>query len=252
MKLFKKEKKGNKRILHFFGIKISYKKEIKKRGLYASYGNNIINILNSKNNQIPKNLQIEILGQNNIVEIEMPIKFKGKNLIKIVGDNNVFNVKKSIYGIEDTEFYCCDGGSILIEENVGTNKGCYFVCSNDFDIKHKIVFGKDVHLARNTTVRTSDGHTIIDKTTNEPINEPKDVIVGNHVWIGANATLLKGATLGNNSIIATCSLVNKVFKKDNVIIAGLPAKIVKENVDWDYEDFGSYKLLQKISKEKIL
>jgi acetyltransferase-like isoleucine patch superfamily enzyme len=44
--------------------------------------------------------------------------------------------------------------------------------------------------------------------------------------------LLKGSFIKDNSIIATGSVVTKAFEESNVIIAGSPAKIVKENVSW--------------------
>ena len=47
--------------------------------------------------------------------------------------------------------------------------------------------------------------------------------------------ILKGVTIGDNCIIGAGSIVTKPFDKGNVIIAGVPAKIVKENINWDYK-----------------
>ena len=79
--------------------------------------------------------------------------------------------------------------------------------------------------------RTGDSHSIIDVVSKKRINYAQDVIIGNHVWIGAHSKILKGVTIGDNSIIGTNSLVTKNILK-NSIAAGIPAKVLKSNVDW--------------------
>ena len=54
----------------------------------------------------------------------------------------------------------------------------------------------------------------------------KDIIVGNDVWLGANAVILAGVTIGNGSVIAAGSVVNKDIK-EYTIAAGVPAKPLK-------------------------
>lgn len=54
----------------------------------------------------------------------------------------------------------------------------------------------------------------------------KGIEIGNNVWVGAKVTFLDGAKIGNNTIIAAGAVVNKEFP-DNVIIGGIPAKIIK-------------------------
>ena len=55
----------------------------------------------------------------------------------------------------------------------------------------------------------------------------KGIKIGNNVWIGAKVTFLDGASIGNNSDVAAGAVVNGVFP-NNVIIGGVPAKILKE------------------------
>lgn len=52
------------------------------------------------------------------------------------------------------------------------------------------------------------------------------VTIGNDVWIGANCTVLPGVTIGNNVIVAAGAVVTKDVK-DNCIVGGVPARIVK-------------------------
>jgi acetyltransferase-like isoleucine patch superfamily enzyme len=55
----------------------------------------------------------------------------------------------------------------------------------------------------------------------------KGIKIGNNVWIGAKATFLDGSIIGNNCVVAAGAVVNGVFP-NNVIIGGVPAKILKE------------------------
>jgi acetyltransferase-like isoleucine patch superfamily enzyme len=52
------------------------------------------------------------------------------------------------------------------------------------------------------------------------------VIIGNNCWIGANAVILPGVVLGDNVVVAAGSVVTKSFES-NVIVAGVPAKVIK-------------------------
>ena len=60
-----------------------------------------------------------------------------------------------------------------------------------------------------------------------------DICIGDHVWIGYGSKILKNSVVSNDSIIGTCSLINKKFYQSNIIIAGIPGRIVKEHVNWD-------------------
>jgi len=67
---------------------------------------------------------------------------------------------------------------------------------------------------------------------NSPFAYAKNVTIGNHVWVGAHASILKGSVIPNNCVIATRSVITKVFNESHAVIAGIPAKIVKHNIDW--------------------
>ena len=58
----------------------------------------------------------------------------------------------------------------------------------------------------------------------------KPINIGNNVWTGMNSLILKGVSIGENSIIAAHSVVTKDVP-DNVIVGGNPAKILKQLVD---------------------
>ena len=56
-------------------------------------------------------------------------------------------------------------------------------------------------VSKDVSIRTGDSHSIIDLKTKKRINFGKDVVIGNHVWLGLNTSILKGVRIGNNSIV---------------------------------------------------
>lgn len=93
--------------------------------------------------------------------------------------------------------------------------------------------GENVLFGWNCTVIDGDGHSVIDSITHKKQNEPEDILVGNHVWIAANASLLKGCVLGNNSVVGYGSVVTGKFNDNGGIIAGVPGKTLKTNITWE-------------------
>ena len=56
--------------------------------------------------------------------------------------------------------------------------------------------------------------------------------IGNNVWIGANATVLKGSMIQDNSIVGTSAVIAKIFSEKNIVIAGNSGKVVKRDISW--------------------
>ncbi|MDR1682775.1 MAG: acyltransferase [Candidatus Symbiothrix sp.] len=97
----------------------------------------------------------------------------------------------------------------------------------------KIEVGDDCMFSSNILIWAQDWHEIYDEQTKQRINHAKNVKIRNHVWVGYNTKILKGVTIGNNSIIATSTVVTKSFEsEENVVIAGNPGKIVKRGINW--------------------
>ena len=82
-------------------------------------------------------------------------------------------------------------------------------------------------------VLTSDYHSILDASSGRRINHAKDVVIGDRVWFCRDFTILKGANIGNDSVVAAKALVTSGTYENNVVLAGNPAKVVKRNIAWD-------------------
>ena len=114
---------------------------------------------------------------------------------------------------------------LMIGNHVGFS-GNFICCVNEIRI------GDYVNLGTGACIYDTDFHPIdflerrknpgfdLDKIPHAPVK------IGNDVWIGANALILKGVTLGDRVIVAAGSIVTKSFPAD-CIIGGNPAKIIK-------------------------
>lgn len=233
MALFSFKKSDLKIEICFFGIKISFKRFL----------------------HILKNNKIYIVGQNGKQKRVYFVKgvkfnFKGIGAVCILPANNVFkNCQFDMYSNSYLEFKNPQNNWIYnLYLEVGFN--CKIIIADGFktvgtkiynaELGSNVIIGKDCMFSDNTLIRTHDGHTIIDIATKQPINYPKDVVIGNHVWMAKNTTILKGVNICDNIIIATNSIVSKSFEDSNVILAGCPAKIVKTGVTWDIKNCAHY------------
>ncbi|MBR1605037.1 MAG: hypothetical protein IJ660_02885 [Alphaproteobacteria bacterium] len=96
----------------------------------------------------------------------------------------------------------------------------------------KITMG-DCGLA-DTVIYNTDYHPIYDYS-GKRINEDKDVVIEDNVWVGRKTTVLKGVHLGNGCILGFGCIVSKDVPP-HCIVAGQPARVVKENVVWDISE----------------
>ena len=151
------------------------------------------------------NCKISITGNNNTIIIDEKV-FAVKCEIHIENDNNLVKIGKETHISGFTHLACIEGCSILIGE--------------------RCLFSSDV------TFRTGDSHSILDLEGNR-INPSQNIEIGNHVWIGNKTIITKGVIIAENCILATGAVITKKFGESNVIIGGIPAKIIKRNVDWD-------------------
>jgi acetyltransferase-like isoleucine patch superfamily enzyme len=141
----------------------------------------------------------------------------GKNLHINSGDN--FNVigrqQKTIFWVE---------GELIIGDNVGMSATA-IICN------HQIIIGNNVTIGGNTVIYDTDFHNLDplirnDKALDKQTAIKLPVLIEDNVFIGAHTTILKGVTIGKNSIIGACSVVTKNIPA-NEIWAGNPAKCIK-------------------------
>ena len=115
-------------------------------------------------------------------------------------------------------FYSDCGKNITVGKNVFINSGCHFQDQGGIMIGDGALIGHNVVLATLNHDFAPQKRSAL---------HPAPIVIGEKVWIGANATIVPGVTVGNGAIIAAGAVVTKDVP-ENVIVGGVPAKIIKE------------------------
>jgi acetyltransferase-like isoleucine patch superfamily enzyme len=126
-------------------------------------------------------------------------------------------------------FATARGVSITIDENATLEVGKRVwinSCSKLICCKH-IRIGDDSLISWDVEIRDSDIHHLL----SEGFVSSKAIEIGNNVWIGSRATILKGVKIGSGSIVATGAVVTKDVP-ENCLVAGVPGRVIRSNVSW--------------------
>ncbi len=208
--------------------------KIKKKVLPVLGENNTIIIGGRELTEDDKQLldkagKITIEGNNNVVELADITNLNCD--IWVQGNNNRISIGKckGLTKIHVSMHQNWDNRELIINDfryflNVG-----FSVIGNN----RKIHVGKDCMFSSGINVWTTDFHPIYDLETNKRVNEEQDIIIGDHVWLGQEIFISKGSIIPSGCVVGAKSFVNKAFTKENTIIAGIPAKVVKENIRWE-------------------
>lgn len=180
-----------------------------------------------------KNSAIIVEGEGNCIIIERCRTIQNLS-VHFKGNYKTLYIHKSNKKIRGLKIVSNRANEQSIE--IGEEFGCGGVEIQANDGLENISIGKDCLFSWGIRIRSSDGHSILGLDTKLVMNLPADVKIGDHVWVSENVSVLKGASVGSNSIIAHSSVVTSPFEEENVIVGGTPAKILKRLVSWDREN----------------
>lgn len=157
------------------------------------------------------------------VRIDSRSHLVARNGGKIFIANNVYlrsNSKGYHSGMPFPTTLLADGNSSLIK--IGDNcriNGAYIHSQKSIEI------GCNCVIAAGVNILDSNGHVVHSGNRTTGRDEPKNIIIGDNVWLGVNSIILKDSRIGNNCVVSACSVVKGYFP-DNSIIQGNPATIV--------------------------
>ena len=169
--------------------------------------------------------KVKIGGIGNKIIIDKQSWLKNCRIV-IIGNDNHIHIKDNCRLSNVTLWIEDDNGKILIDSNT-TMEGGSIAASEGTAIS----IGKDCMLSYGIDIRSGDSHGIF-TMEGQRINQSENISIGSHVWIGANATILKGSKIPSESVIGHSSVVNSVLNQSNSIYAGIPAILKKTGIKW--------------------
>jgi acetyltransferase-like isoleucine patch superfamily enzyme len=213
------------------------------------------NVFDFHESSILKYSIFQIHGDNNRIIVEDDCRVTNQKIC-IYGDNNTVLIRngsklRGVPGKVDEQCILIKGsqskvligkrvrlqGELVLkgvskEINIGdfsTLGNVYFLVAENTNLN----IGKDCMFSHGISVRTSDSHSIINSKTGKRTNYAKDIVIGDHVWIGMNVLLTRGAIIPTGCVVATGAVVTKPFHGENCSIGGIPARVLSENITWD-------------------
>ena len=187
---------------------------------------------------------VNFIDKSGLVIIQEPIKIS-KQVRITLGNDSICAISKNAYFQNLTVSLKGQGSTFFCGEDVEIRSGNI---SSNCEPGMEIIIGTDSRISTHLCARTDDGHTIIDiSNPHKAINKPAfGIHIGKHVWIGQEVMILKDVVIPDGCIVATRSLVTKRNFKQNSLLAGAPAKIIKSNVTWDKRQIHRFEKDQNI------
>ncbi|MEN8884906.1 MAG: acyltransferase [Winogradskyella sp.] len=162
----------------------------------------------------------------------MKVKFR-RNVISI----GRVNLGSGVKIVVEANAYIKFGDNVTIKNNttIYAKKNSKITFGNNTSTGHdteisankSITIGSDVIMGANTYITDSNhGYSMTGIPFREQPMEIGSVEIGNNVWLGRNAMILKGSNVGSDTVVAAGAVVTKCFP-ENIILGGVPAKVIK-------------------------
>ncbi len=114
-------------------------------------------------------------------------------------------------------FYTDFGKNITVGENVFINACCHFQDHGG------VTLGDGCQIGHNVVFATLN-HELAPERRH--VTLPAPIVLGRNVWVGSNATILSGVTIGDNAVVAAGAVVTKDVPSD-AVVGGVPARFIK-------------------------
>jgi acetyltransferase-like isoleucine patch superfamily enzyme len=129
-----------------------------------------------------------------------------------------------------------NGFKLSVAESGTVTFGPEFVLSAESQIvcRESIVFGRGCLISWDVLVLDSDFHPVV-YDGGPPPSPEAPVVLGEHVWVGARASILKGVRLANDVVVAAGAIVTQSQEEPNVVVGGNPAQVMRTGVQWSHD-----------------
>ena len=162
----------------------------------------IKNYINVKRNGIPFNIFVTNFVFQKIFRIDSDCKISKNFTSRIMCPEKII----------------IENESKTVLRSFAVSGACYFQACRGIDLGENTIFAHGVTIV-------SMEHKLDDI---HKIGKEGRVKIGKNCWLGAKCTILSGVELGDNTVVGANTVVTKSFVDGNVVIAGIPAKIIKK------------------------
>jgi acetyltransferase-like isoleucine patch superfamily enzyme len=149
------------------------------------------------------------------------IRLKGSGNRLILGDN--VRLRELFIEITGTD------NRIEIGRNTHIGQRSYIIAG---ERNNRISIGESCALASGIKIRSTDGHDVLFE--GQRTNPARDIVIGDRVWFGDNVTVLKGVTVGSDSVLGIDAVVTRPVPC-NAVAVGNPARVVRHGITWREE-----------------
>lgn len=157
--------------------------------------------------------------QNAKCKISFSFRDAKNNTVKIGENNRILNMDFRVRGT---------GANAFIGNNNSINSMILHLSGSG---KTDFYIGNGNLFSRGIILWAGDTHSILDEDK-KLLNAGSNIKIGDNNWIGQNVCFLKKSGIANGCVVGFGSVVSKQFDDENCVIAGNPAKCVKENILW--------------------
>lgn len=190
-----------------------------------------------------------VLAEDEVSDLvleESKFVFKGSGNIVFVGSGCHF-LRSTITFYGDNSVAYFDGKSKdPVYMNLAMGCDCDFVMGGGYRIspfgpvmkivvgeRQKVLIGSQVLFSNAVTIRSGDSHGLYDLESGSRINEARSIMIGDHVWVGEDVSILKGSVLESGSVLGARALWSGKTLPANSVGGGNPGKVIKHDVFWE-------------------
>ncbi len=173
-------------------------------------------------------ISILFRGANNVLSVADEVRFGTMEFLFDADDGRIeIGRSKGVSGFVASLRVGQDSSIVIGRNATSTSKVIMSAAEGT-----TVAIGDDVMFATGNQVRADDAHPIFDVRTGRRVNTSRDITIGSHVWLGWNAAVLGGSSIGPGSVVAMSAVVKGRFP-NNCIIGGIPARVLRRDVAWE-------------------
>ncbi len=172
-------------------------------------------------------LDIQVLGEGNRIRIPASCYLRGLT-IRVAGSHNEIVFGETVKISLGAKLVVNDDGGKLAIGHRTTMESVRLEVAGGAALS----IGDDCMFAYDVDVRNTDSHSILSLSDGERLNPDADVVIGDRVWIGAHAMVMKGTEIGHDSVVASRAVLTRGVPPHS-IAAGVPARVVRDGIRWD-------------------